>query len=377
MFKLATLGTICCLLLSAYAQAQEQDQRWFEVEVIIFSQTPATDIHEQFDKPVKPIRPGRSIDLVTPLYQPNITPILESLPLCSAPDALKYERTLQAQLHINPAHYYQFKTLCVFEPQTKPWLQRNVMQTRYVDNQLVMPKYIPAVITGRGEHVNQPYLVAADGLQLTDITTRLQRQADKKVLLHTAWRQVPVTQRRAIASHWYAGNNLSDKFDYWGQPKQSTALPLTNSPLVPGLVTTDSSIVLDANQTDIINNIEQLLAQLNANPQLPPTAVAVNDSNESQDSNGQFTERQLGLKVPDNTWQLDGLFKLHLDHYLFVNTEFNLRVPSADSLKTVYVKQSRRVISGEIHYLDHPYLGIILQIRRYDPNLNITDTLPE
>src|SRR5690606_6535079 len=111
-----------------------------------------------------------------------------------------------------------------------------------------------------------------------------------------------------------------------------------------------------------------LLAQLNANPQLAPTVVAVNDNNDSQDStnskasNGQFNERQLGLKVPDNTWQLDGLFKLHLDHYLFVNTEFNFRVPSTDSLKTVYVKQSRRVISGEIHYLDHPYLGIILQI---------------
>src|SRR5690606_35370333 len=164
MFKLATLGTICCLLLSTYTQAQEQ--RWFEVEVIIFSQTPASDIHEDFDQPVKPIRTGRSIDLVTPLYQPNISAILESLPLCSAPEPLKYERTLQAKLNVNAAHFDQFKTLCVFEPQTKPWLQRNVLQTRYVDSRLVMSEYMPAVITGRGEHVNQPYLVAADRLQL-------------------------------------------------------------------------------------------------------------------------------------------------------------------------------------------------------------------
>jgi hypothetical protein len=371
MFKLAILGTICCLVFSLPAKADEQ--RWFEVEVIIFSQTPTTDIQEQFDQPVKPIRPGRSIDLVTPLYQPNIKPILDMLPLCSAPE--------KANLH--PSHYYQFNRLCVFEPQTKPWLISNIMQSRFYDSRLPMPDNIPAVITGSGEHVNQAYLVAADALQLTDITNRLQRQPDKKLLLHTAWRQVPVTQRRAIASHWYAGNNLTDKFDYWGQlqqPEQPANQQLTNSPLIADHLETNNDSVLDTNQTDIISHIEQLLAQLNANPQLAPAASFANDSKDNQDNsnnNLQPSQLQLGRKVPDHTWQLDGLFKLHLDHYLFVNTEFNLRVPTADKLKTIYVKQSRRVISGEIHYLDHPYLGIILQIRRFDPELTGLETQAE
>mgnify|MGYP000673678348 FL=1 len=31
-------------------------------------------------------------------------------------------------------------------------------------------------------------------------------------------------------------------------------------------------------------------------------------------------------------------------------------------------KQDRRVISGEIHYFDHPDIGMIVQIRRFDPS---------
>jgi hypothetical protein len=85
-------------------------------------------------------------------------------------------------------------------------------------------------------------------------------------------------------------------------------------------------------------------------------------------------EQSISSAVEEQECQLDGLFKLHLDHYLFVNTEFNLRVENAGQLDTVYVRQSRRVISGEVHYLDHPHLGIVLQIRRFEP---IDDSLDE
>ena len=35
-------------------------------------------------------------------------------------------------------------------------------------------------------------------------------------------------------------------------------------------------------------------------------------------------------------------------------------------LKTDRFSQFRRVISSEIHYFDHPRLGVIMQIRRYN-----------
>ena len=35
-------------------------------------------------------------------------------------------------------------------------------------------------------------------------------------------------------------------------------------------------------------------------------------------------------------------------------------------LQTISFKQHRQVISTETHYFDHPYLGMIVQIRRHD-----------
>ncbi|MGI5309723.1 CsiV family protein [Rheinheimera sp. WS51] len=361
MLKIAALATLCYLSLSTIVNASEQ--RWFEVEVIIFSQTPPADLKENFDQPIKPIRPGRSFDLVTPLFQPDISTILNTLPLCPMPDS-----ELSTTPVLNPRYYYKLDNLCIFEPQNSHWQHQHFMQSRYIDNRLPMPDRIPAELTTFGKHVNQAYIVSKNDLQLSDIKQRLQQQTDKKVLLHTAWRQVPVTQRRAIASHWYAGNNLTKSFDYWGQPKlkQDAALNQT-SQLTPELASNPETEATD--QVDIVSNIEQLLAQLNANPQLP-LAKSITTVDENNSPSLEQNQQLLTGKIPDYTWQLDGLFKLHLDHYLFVNTEFNLRVPEADQLKTVYVKQSRRVISGEIHYLDHPYLGIILQIRRFEPPLD-------
>ena len=36
-------------------------------------------------------------------------------------------------------------------------------------------------------------------------------------------------------------------------------------------------------------------------------------------------------------------------------------------VKLINFSQNKRVISGEIHYFDHPYIGMIVQIRRFDP----------
>jgi hypothetical protein len=33
--------------------------------------------------------------------------------------------------------------------------------------------------------------------------------------------------------------------------------------------------------------------------------------------------------------------------------------------KPIRFQQNRRVISGEIHYFDHPYIGMIVQIRKH------------
>ncbi|HEX5793350.1 MAG TPA: CsiV family protein, partial [Rheinheimera sp.] len=239
--------------------------------------------------------------------------------------------------------------------------QSNLFAPRRTYSQLPYPAELPQQITGLGQHQTQPYLAEQASLQLSDIADKISRNTGSRLLLHTSWRQAPVTERRAIASRWFAGKNFSQQYDYWGQPVTDT-LSVNDNALAGVTAETDSTLPTDTapSSDQLLSNIEQLLQQLNANSQLPDTPVSALDS---INSNEPLTVRNL----PDQVWQLDGLFKLHLDHYLFVNTEFNLRLPADNALQTLYIRQSRRVISGEIHYLDHPYLGIVLQIRRYEP----------
>ena len=77
---------------------------------------------------------------------------------------------------------------------------------------------------------------------------------------------------------------------------------------------------------------------------------------------------------------------MHLDHYLYIDTEFNIIEPTnapltlsakqkltnkeqgvSDNNQVISFKQDRRVITGEIHYFDHPHIGMVVQIRRFDP----------
>ena len=92
--------------------------------------------------------------------------------------------------------------------------------------------------------------------------------------------------------------------------------------------------------------------------------------------------------LPSEAWELDGLVHVYLvGNYLHVHGEFNLReeveVPlqatslqaQADAslryqeateafLRAYYFDQIRRMISHEVHYMDHPHVGMVVQIRR-------------
>lgn len=83
------------------------------------------------------------------------------------------------------------------------------------------------------------------------------------------------------------------------------------------------------------------------------------------------------LKADESTggpvFELDGLFRVYLQHYLYIESEFLLREPvsggadgsSLDTYLHQYpFKQKRRVKSGQIHYFDHPLMGMFVQIRR-------------
>jgi hypothetical protein len=122
--------------------------------------------------------------------------------------------------------------------------------------------------------------------------------------------------------------------------------------------------------------VKRIIAQLSTDI-ISPTAPAVNGNN---------TLGTHPIIPPAQPWSIDGLFKVHLDHYLYIDSEINIIEPSSGSLtlttsqksknkrhneptppNIISFKQNRRVITGEIHYFDHPHIGMVVQIRRFDP----------
>lgn len=181
----------------------------------------------------------------------------------------------------------------------------------------------------------------------------LDNHAGFEVLLHTAWRQGDQGRASAPKFHVQAGTDYSK------------------------LYAADGSKIVSANDASVANNTAEL----------------------------QDTTQSL--------YELDGKVQVYVQHYLFLETTLNLREPSvrtvtftekqpeqlADSenfavlseetrndvnvqagnlenispekvveeyLKTYRMDQKRRMRSSETHYLDHPLMGIIIQVRRVE-----------
>lgn len=347
-----TLAGALLLTVSGATAANTAAERWFEVELIVFSPARNTELKEQFDYEVKPIRLSNSFDLVTAKYQPDIKPLLQELTRCdeSHPPATRFlPAALRNWQQWQPPYY---PLLCLSEAEPAAWQRTALFPEQLLNTQLPMPDSLPVQLAGKSElHQPGPYLAPRTAFALTELASKISRQPNQHLLLHTVWRQAPVTEKLAVPSRWFGGANYSDLVDYWGRDRNQDA-------------TDDAAAAAEAlfqneQQDDLFSAIDSLLDQLNAAGKL--------ETLQDQDQQlPQVSDRLSNL--PDDIWQLDGLFKLHLDHYLFVNTDFNLRhsLPD-DNMQSINVKQSRRVISGELHYLDHPYLGMIIQIRRFQP----------
>ncbi|WP_286266344.1 CsiV family protein [Thalassotalea atypica] len=269
-------------------------------------------------------------------------------------------------------------------------------------------------LTGRVDgnefvHTDNPYLIDSDSLQLKDIYLQLRRSKNFRPMLHLGWRQTlinrkPADQNKALklfAGEHFHQNYLDQQQNYQNRLEQLSIeqwLAQQHESITDDIQNTETSTqsLLDekllpaetmsptALKTNFILetidqlNIapEQLLAEIDA-PNLHADVLAKLNTDELAAS----TEIQ-EPNPPIQSWYLDGLFRLHLSHYLYITADFNVSSHSAAELATqsleddtanaeqttwhsIPFSQNRRVISGEVHYFDHPYMGMIVQIRRY------------
>ncbi|MBQ4864672.1 hypothetical protein J8L98_23590 [Pseudoalteromonas sp. MMG013] len=157
------------------------------------------------------------------------------------------------------------------------------------------------------QHMDNIYLLAKEQLQFDNTVNKLKRKGLKPIL-HTGWRFPEQSKRRAPFIKVFAGKRF----------------PMPVSYHIADTVTEQGYVSL-----------------LSKKPQAMPSEHADN-------------------------WQIEGLVKIHVRHYLYVTTDLDIRyeIETGDT-QIARMSQYTRVYSGDMHYLDHPKLGIIFQIRKY------------
>lgn len=352
---------------TAPAKAQSIESSWFEIELLAFSRDELQTLLEKFPQQVTPIPVAGAVDLLSPLYQADLSSLATALPGCQrnaaqleiAPELKLDVQTATAPLFIADEAYladFSFRqnqtSLTVsptFElPQLCP-LAATARTGKQPDYQLMQPpllaspQAVPLTPAGSDVHQNSMYLAPETALALNDLAYQLKHRAGHQLLLHTVWRQQLGTKRQSLPSRWFGGRNFAQSFDYFGRAKASQP-DMTQSP--------------EQRLTTQIAMLEQQLKRQSKQPLL---------SNLQSPHHG---------AVAGAVWQLDGVIRLYSERMLFAETEFNLRKLSADGsqLQSFHSKEQTRLLIGNLHYLDHPHLGLILQIRRFTPPMATPDS---
>lgn len=242
-----------------------------------------------------------------------------------------------------------------------------------------LPRFLHAS-TLRNEQ--RPHLLTRDELKLNDVYDALRKQPDVRPILHTGWRQRGYQEYSAIPVRLYAGVRYNKQFD-----EQSLARIV---PPWKDVTETFADVELSPASTaevegteSVQNNIQKLLLQLST----ATTSTKDDDINVQQALPATW-------KTNNSLWEIDGLFKIFMrGRYLNFDANFNVRRPGVlpttirDAVKNsvsaehwaelqkldgnkqylynYQFSQKRRVITTEIHYFDHPFMGIVVQARRW------------
>ncbi|MDO6677935.1 peptidoglycan binding protein CsiV [Shewanella sp. 4_MG-2023] len=284
---------------------QAQAKTWFEVEVYVFERQTNSVEKWQDDNAAAPNR--KNIDLITPMISNDITGVALGLNGCTSTDWSSSEIDCQDPL--------------------------------VSANKTAFPSQVPFSIAAASEQQaylgDGPVLLAESQSEFGEIIQAVRRESNMRSLLHLTWQQDMQSRNRAKPIRIFAGKDYSEDFEYSGNAISEQV--------------EDEFSGFDFNSS---------FASLAPEPQTTPV------------------------------WELDGNINIYLSHYLFIETNLALRQPiqkqTASSeyfqyteqadidkvmspfLQSIPMVQNRRVRSGEIHYFDHPRLGIVMQIRKME-----------
>ncbi|QYJ76671.1 peptidoglycan binding protein CsiV [Shewanella sp. FJAT-52076] len=353
--KLAMSAAFCLLPLS-----QAMAESWFEVEVFLFerNQPSAEEWPEQTRLPA--FAKGR--DLISPVLVPRDA----SLVPCS-----DEERLVDS-------------------------LRCDAMDIQIASFVPSYPTPMPVKVVAPSQMVAEPgagaLLMDSTKLQFNDAVQQLSRESGVTPLLHMSWQQAMQPRHASTPVRLFGGENFADRFTAMGtlRPPQDPVMEAGATNNAFGLTIT----------SDSAQSVTQDMSGSNsADPQVLIASDDTGVSGQLLPENGLYGTSMLRNRAPEPVWQLDGLLNIYLSHYLYIETDLVLRTPGtrkvavedevlqsqsdsqaagASTAKTdrqiafeeqpflfaIPLMQNRRVRSGQVHYFDHPKLGMVIQIRK-------------
>ncbi|MDH5738201.1 MAG: peptidoglycan binding protein CsiV [Gammaproteobacteria bacterium] len=170
-------------------------------------------------------------------------------------------------------------------------------------------------------------------LQLSDEVNRIRESEKYRLLLHTGWRQPGLSNKEALDIY----------FKHLASPKSDVVVPLPETPAASPS------------------------AETGANPDATPMpAEAAPEIDPQTEIDG----------------ELQGVIKIVLARYLHLNIELLYKklqgtgavdlfdsnyVEERENDAVYYLKQTRRMRSVELHYIDHPVVGALVRITQFVP----------
>ena len=380
------LALFTCASANAQSQTEEsasgqaidavEEVRWFEIEVILVE--PLMDKSRYNEKFIENDRYSSknktNIDLLNQHLQ-SIVSYSQQLDKCESAITTKNNEKNQLQLSLQTTDQTD-----VLNNNPNDEQQRIREQIENLEHELkdlsidcrnqtfddfddtIAESYyqIPTLISSNEDlDAKNPYLLNKSSLQLKHINKSLRRSKNFRPLLHMGWRQVVKDRRNAVPVRMLAGKNYAlAQQDYTETQQELAAIDIPAEQKQQMISDHIKNIIVDVQQNQL--SMTTLVAALKAQ-QLSPLFDSV------------ANKESIEQKPLPQTFAIDGLFNVHLDHYLFINSQFNVMVQNQEEdaqqqFNTVPFKQNRRVISGEVHYFDHPYMGMIVQIRRHKQN---------
>jgi hypothetical protein len=238
-----------------------------------------------------------------------------------------------------------------------------------------------------------------DDMRLQGEALKLNQSAISRVLYHGAWRQPGLGEEEALAVHIHGGqryvvlpeadiprNIAGEQLPPRAELDELRTIQLPSPPTaLEAGVETGAAVEMETGaamekETDAAVAIETGMAMERETD--AGAEMAAGMAGETEATGVEETPQWALYQPGQSLEELDGTIKVVLKRYLHVyadlayrqlldypqyDEELNL-VGQTSRVATITMKQHRRMRSRELHYLDHPLIGILVLITPYEPD---------